>query len=158
MPFIAESTIEAIAEQLDQEPDNYTKLVQEFQGLQPELMAYLLSEDTLFLTSEERDYLLYLSLVILESVRTQQSLVLIDSDTISKAEELNWEKLEGVSSKVFRERLDVFFADYPQEDLLAFVEDALIPDEDSLITKEGREPLFIALKTLIDVVAVTQKK
>ena len=38
-----------------------------------------------------------------------------------------------------------------QEDLLAFVEDNLVEDEDSVVTKEGREPMFVALKSVIDV-------
>jgi hypothetical protein len=62
--------------------------------------------------------------------------------------------LEPVKSKPFQHKADVFFKDYPQEDLLAFVEDALADDEDSEVTKEGREPMFVALKTIIDVFCV----
>ena len=158
MPFIAEATIEKTAQELDQQPDNYEKLIQELQALQPELMAYILSEDTQFLTTEERDYFLYLSLVIIESARQYQELAPIFSQDISLAEDLNWEKLEAINAKTFRERLDPFFENYPQEDLLAFVEDALIPDEDSPISKEGREPLFIGLKTIIDVVTKSEEE
>ena len=155
MSFIAEDTIEAVAQKLDQDSENYAELIQRFQAQQPELMAYILSEDTSFLTEPERDYLLYLSLIILDSVQSKQALPSnISTDVISQAEDYNWEKIEKVTAKDFRERLNVFFANYPQEDLLAFVEDALIPDEDSPITKEGREPLFIALKTLIDVLTI----
>ena len=154
MPFISEKIIDAVAEELDAQPENYEQLVQEFQDAQPQLMAFILSEDTLFLSPDERDYLLYLGLIIWETVRQQNpQLKEIDSETIGKAEDDNWEKLETVKAKSFRERMDVFFVKYPQEDLLAFVEDALIPDEDSPITKEGREPLFVALKTIIDVIA-----
>jgi hypothetical protein len=37
--------------------------------------------------------------------------------------------------------------------LLAFIEEALLEDEgdpEALLTKEGREPLFVAAKSLID--------
>ena len=50
--------------------------------------------------------------------------------------------------------MDVFFEDYAQEDMLAFVEDNLVEDEDSTITKEGREPIFVALKSVIDVLTM----
>ncbi len=154
MSFIEQHTIESVTAELNQQPEQYQQLVVNWQQEQPELMAYLFLEDTQFLSTDERDYLLYLSLVILESVKKQFNLPLISSDQISIAEDNNWAKLEKVSARSFREKLDVFFASYPQEDLLAFVEDALVPDEESPITKEGREPLFIALKTIIDVVTV----
>ena len=55
-----------------------------------------------------------------------------------------------MTAKKFRERLDVFFQDYFQEDLLAFVEDSLSEEEEEMVTKIGREPMFVALKTIID--------
>ena len=62
--------------------------------------------------------------------------------------------LETVKSNNSRDRMTVFFDDSDQEDLLAFVEDALVEDdEDSVVTKEGREPIFVALKTVIDIIA-----
>ena len=56
-----------------------------------------------------------------------------------------------MTAKRFRDRMDIFFENYSQEDLLAFVEDNLVEDEDSLVTKEGREPMFVALKSVIDI-------
>ncbi|MFK8104727.1 MAG: hypothetical protein AB8G15_19570, partial [Saprospiraceae bacterium] len=73
--------------------------------------------------------------------------------TLEEKEEDNWEKLENVPAGSFRDRLDVFFKDYPQEDLLAFAEDALVEEEedsDINLTKEGKELMFVALKTIID--------
>ncbi|MFT5382917.1 MAG: hypothetical protein ACI81W_000313, partial [Saprospiraceae bacterium] len=62
-----------------------------------------------------------------------------------------WEKLSENQSKGFRDKLDVFFENTSQEDLLAFVEDALVQDEeDDMISPEGREYVFITLKTIID--------
>ena len=155
MPFISEKLIDSVAENLDTNAENYEVLVRDFQAKQPDLMAFILSEDTLFLTSDERDLLLYLSLIIWKSVAEVVPLTKrIDAEQISEAEDANWAKLENVKSRQFRERIDVFFNQYPQEDLLAFVEDALAPDEESPITNEGREPLFVALKTIIDLTAV----
>lgn len=155
MPFVSEDFIDTVAEDLAARDEGYQQAITDFQQRQPELMAFIISEDTIFLTSQERDHFLYLSLIIWESVSRQSpELPIIGRDKIAKAEDKNWEKLEGVKTRSFRERLDIFFEGYPQEDLLAFVEDALVPDDDSPITKEGREPLFVALKTIIDVIAV----
>ena len=75
----------------------------------------------------------------------------LSNKALENAEEQNWERLDGVTAKRFRDRMDIFFENYSQEDLLAFVEDNLVEDEDSVVTKEGREPMFVALKSVIDV-------
>ncbi len=81
---------------------------------------------------------------------TNPVLAKIPLKTIETAEDKNWEMLKDASGKHFRERLDVFFDAYPQEDLLAFAEDALVHDEEEMVSSEGREYVFIALKTIID--------
>ncbi|HMN89044.1 MAG TPA: hypothetical protein PKE68_03425 [Saprospiraceae bacterium] len=49
------------------------------------------------------------------------------------------------------DRLNVFFDQYLQEDLLAFIEEALADDDDDpIVTKEAREGMFVVLKTLTD--------
>jgi hypothetical protein len=78
----------------------------------------------------------------------------VSEDEIGEAEEKNYEILESSTAKKFRDRLDPFFEGYEQEELLAFAEEAVLEDEDdpdSVVTKEGREPIFITMKTLIDV-------
>ena len=61
---------------------------------------------------------------------------------------------EGLAGKSLSEKLDVFFDEYEQEELLALAEEAILEDEDDpegIVTKEGRELIFVALKTVIDV-------
>jgi len=60
--------------------------------------------------------------------------------------------MEANVGKKFRERLDEFFEETKQEDLLAFIEDALLDDEESPVSKEGREPMFVTLKAVIDTI------
>ena len=54
--------------------------------------------------------------------------------------------------KTLKEIADFFFQDYPQEDLLAFVEDSLIDDEenDTPISNIGRNVIFVSMKSFID--------
>ena len=62
--------------------------------------------------------------------------------------------MDASNAKNFRDRLNEFFEGSDQEDLLAFAEEAVLEDEDdpeSIVTKEGKEPIFIALKTMVDV-------
>ena len=78
----------------------------------------------------------------------------VSEDEIGQAEEANYALLESSKASDFRDRLNAFFDGTDQEDLLAFAEEAVLEEEDeaeALVTKEGREPIFIALKTLVDV-------
>ncbi|MBK8490068.1 MAG: hypothetical protein IPL49_03955 [Saprospirales bacterium] len=78
----------------------------------------------------------------------------IDQDELDEQEEVNWEILNEASSPRFQDRLDPFFDQTDQEDLLAFIEDSLVLDDSEedewKLTKEGREPIFIGLKTMVD--------
>jgi hypothetical protein len=87
-------------------------------------------------------------------VKAAKKVPVVTALRIDQAEEDNWALLEPVKSKRFSDKADVFFKNYPQEDLLAFVEDMLTDDENTEVTKEGREPMFVALKTIIDVFCV----
>jgi hypothetical protein len=77
----------------------------------------------------------------------------LSKNALETADEANWERLDKVTDKRFRDRMTPFFKGYKQEDLLAFVEDSLTEDEEdteNVVTKEGREPMFVALKSVID--------
>jgi len=151
IPFISEQIIDSITEALDSHENNYDEAIGDMQAQQPILFSYLLSESFKLLTGEEREYLLYLALVIWKATNTQEIEVpVLDSEKIEEIEEKNWTLFNENTARGFNDKLNVFFENYPQEDLLAFVEDALVDDEDSFVTKEGKELLFIGLRTTID--------
>jgi hypothetical protein len=148
--FISETTIDAVVEAL--ESADFEHEIEEFGKEQPALMGYVFSEDFDLLTQEERELMLYLMLVIWQSIlRDGGEMEPVSKLALEDAEERNWELLETVKSSQFRERMTVFFEGSDQEDLLAFVEDSLVEDDDSTVTKEGREPIFVALKSVIDI-------
>ncbi len=154
--FISEDIIDAVV--LDLEAVDFEREVAVFGEKQPVLLGYVLSEDFELLTNEEREWLLYLVLVIY--IATENVYGKIDplsKNDLEAAEEANWARLETVTAKRFRDRMTPFFEGYPQEDLLAFVEDSLTEDEedtDNFLTKEGREPMFVALKSVIDALTI----
>lgn len=156
--MISESTIEQVLEQFESQAIDFESAIKNLGKRQPAVLSFLLSDNESVLTEDEQDYLLYLATVIFTAVEKEQSeLPPISPDVIEEAEEANWELMGSMKGKTFREQLDPFFENYSQEDLLAFVEDALSAepeDEDGevfSITAEGREPMFVTLKTLIDV-------
>ena len=150
--FISEDMIDEVV--LDLEAADFEREVSILGEEQPVLLGYVLSEDFELLTHEEREWLLYLVLVIYKATeKGYEKIDPLSKNDLEAAEEANWARLETVTAKRFRDRMTPFFEGYPQEDLLAFVEDSLTEDEedtDNFLTKEGREPMFVALKSVID--------
>lgn len=156
--MISESTIEQVLQGFENQTTDFEAAVQEFGERQPALLSFLVSDTDGVLTEDEQDFMLYLATVIFTAVeKEREDIPTYSPDEIAEAEEKNWELLDSTRGKSFREQLDVFFENYPEEDLLAFVEDALAAeaeDEDGesfSMTEESQEPMFINLKTVIDV-------
>ena len=115
------------------------------------LLSYFFSDNFSLYTQEEKEFSFFLFVVICKAIeKVKGDCPVVTEEQLGEAEERNWGLLETVKSHNFRERLDVFFADSPQEDLLAFIEDALTDDEESPVTKAGREGIFVALKSVVD--------
>ena len=151
MSFISEAIIDQWVEKVGGDSNRLTEEVKSFHAEQPVLVGYFFSDDFKVFKNEEKDFAIFLAVVIWKSISSVvENIPQIDEETFANAEEYNWGLLQNVTAKKFRDRLDVFFEDSDQEDLLAFVEDAIIDDEDQVITLEVREPLFVLLKTIID--------
>jgi len=151
LAFVSEDHIDQVLEELGDDPNRQQEALESLRTAQPVILAYLFTENFNAFLKQEKEYLLYLLLVIWESVKkTGATLATIDEDKLSEAEEANWDLLQQVESKRFRDRLDVFFKDTRQEDLLAFIEDSLLDEEDGFVSKEGREPMFVILKSILD--------
>lgn len=156
MKIVPGTTIDAAIEELEGLSDEqYEVRMEAFSEAQPVLFAYLFSEAFDLLTEDEKGFLQYLSLIAWTAIlKTYGQVPAVSEEAIGEAEERNYEVLENATASDLSERLDPFFDDYPQEELLAFAEEAVLEDEgepESLLTKEGREPIFIGLKTMIDV-------
>jgi hypothetical protein len=157
LTFVDEKIIDSIIDRLDNATDEqYEGFTEAMAEAQPVLFAYLFDEETFhLLTDDEKGFLQYICLIAWMAVtEVNGPTEPVSEEMIGEAEEKNFALLEAATGKTFRQRLDGFFEGYPQEDLLAFAEEAVLEDEDgldSLVTKEGREPIFIAAKTVIDV-------
>jgi hypothetical protein len=149
--IVSEQTIDAVVAAL--ETVDFEKCITDLAARQPNLLAYWASDDFDLLTQDEKELMLYILLVLVLAYEKEagKNLPPLSHKAIENAEEANWACLDTITAKRFRDRMDVFFDNYAQEDLLAFVEDNLVEDDDSIVTKEGREPMFVALKSVIDV-------
>ena len=151
--MIQEATIERVLDRLESGTDDYEQEINDFAEAQPHLMAFIADEDNEAFAEQELELLLFGTLVIYQSIIDQRTPPPVaPPQRIEKAEEANYAVINGVKGN-FRAKLDPFFADTKEEELLAFAEDLISgdADEEKGITKEAREPLFVALKTVVDV-------
>lgn len=148
MKFITESEIEKVLDKFEN-TSYFDKLSKALIEEQPNLISYFESESFEILTEEEKDILWYCALVIYgATIGVVEDIAEIQQEVLNNWEEINY-NIVGDNMK-FMQMTDSFFEKYPQEDLLAFVEDTLIPDEEDIITPVGRKILFLSLKTFID--------
>ena len=126
-----------------------------FSEMQPVLFTWLFGEQFDLLTEDEQGYLQYLALIAwMANEKVNGPVEAVSEEQIGEAEERNYEILEMSQAQNFRARLDPFFQDTTQEDLLAFAEEAVMEEENQeepLVTAAGREHIFVALKALTDV-------
>jgi hypothetical protein len=154
--MITEAQIERIINSWEENPNEFQIASEKFISDQPALAQFLFQEDFDVLNAPEKEYLFYISLVLYTSAKSvlgQFDPVLIN--TIEAAEERNWETWEKTKTKVIQEKNNVFFENYEQEDLLAFVEDMVLDDEENELSYIAQEICMVAGKTIIDVLAPT---
>jgi hypothetical protein len=117
----------------------------------PEINAYLNKDNFGLLTEDEYELMWFIfSIVYLAYKEVNEEWPAMEPEDIEATEDINWEKMNENQSGDFYQKLSPFFEGYAQEDLLAFFEDIISPDEESPITKIGSEIIFVSLKSILD--------
>lgn len=142
LPFVSEQLIEEVLDTFSTTQVMENAMNNLFEN-QPELLAFLQQESLEVLTTDEKHLLFVLVTATFEACKKVSHIPMVSMDLLGTAEEANWDILSQTKKKQFRHRLDAFFDQSNQEDILAFFEDALM-EEDNEITDIGREPIFIA--------------
>lgn len=153
MDFITEQALDEAADHLI-EPGILDEVLAELADEQPWLLTFLTADAGPVLSPDERDHMMFLALVIWHAldINARVNLPQIQPEQLELADEAIWTHLQASGNRSFREMLDPFFAETTQEDVLAFIEDSLQTDEDSPVTAVGREPIFVRLKVMIDLI------
>ncbi len=151
--LVNEKTIEGIIESLE-ENNKLLALEKRWEENFPAISDYLNQDNFSLLIDEEKAYVSFIVAVIFLS--WEEKFGKFDKDLkpkkLEKIEEENWEKLNNAKGKTFREKLDVFFDGYTQEDLLAFIEDSIQDDEEQMVSGAARDIVFISAITILDTI------
>ena len=154
MEMISEKVIDKVVDRFSAKPDDLSNVYKELAAEQPAIISMLYSTDLKTLTEEETDLLFFIVAVLYESVKAQKGVLeQVEPEQLEAADDANWAKMLAAGSGNFRERITPFFEDFLQEDLLAFAEDALLDDDDQVVSGIGREAIFVTAKTVIDVLS-----
>lgn len=151
MEMINDQTINTVSEQLGSNDLALEAQILNLSNEQAGIMQFLFQENYQVLKPEEHEYLIYIALVIYAAIKTQTGKSsFVPVEKLEAQEDLNWEVWENIKKKSIREKNDVFFKDFLQEDLLAFVEDMVLVEEESELSGVAQEICMVAGKTLID--------
>ena len=148
---ITEKAIDKMIETTDASPKAIDQFWLNVESQSPLLSVYIASIDQAILTDDEYSQLLYITMIIVRCyLADEDTLPEIESaDHLSDLEDRNWAVLDGQKGD-FRTRITPFFDNYVEEDLLAFIEDMLVEDEDGVFTPIGREVIFVKSKSIVD--------
>lgn len=148
--FVDEKVIESVITLLEK-PEEMASVEQRWDSDYPAISDYMLQDSFALLKEEEQTFLKFIIGVIhLSWERVNGQLTPLDPKSVESIEEENWNKFHNTKTRKFRDKLNVFFNGYSQEDLLAFVEDSIEDDDEQLVTGAAREILFICAVTILD--------
>jgi hypothetical protein len=125
---------------------NVTKFFQSLATTQSDVFTYLFDEDTRLLVEPEHDFLLYISMIILEVISADNPEgIVIDIDSLEEAAEDNWGFLEHTSIENISETM----TSHPAAPLYLFVEDSCAPETDHEVLSEAAVELVCVQCTRI---------
>jgi hypothetical protein len=146
--MISEEAIDRQIERLISDQDRI-QIISDFAEWEPDIAAYLASPHFDILTDLEKDYFLFVALVIWKVFESPGRSKLIHLEDLFSHEEKNWTLMDDSGSD--KNQFDVFFRDYPETEILAFIEDSVQPEgEDAVVTLEGQLHMFVGLKSIAD--------
>lgn len=153
--MITEKQIEKVLDHMEDSELSISDAVADLETKHPHLFAYIVSpqfDEVLNTTEKDYFHFLVMSLyMIINEYYLSEKEYSISEEELGAMEEKVWAQWEAQGKKDFHGKLDIFFEETYEEDLMALIEDALIETEDDLITEVGREPVFVALQTIKEV-------
>lgn len=154
-----DQALEYVNQQLSDETSSEA-LMGQMSEQQPLMLAYLMSGDEEEMEEEEMEYLLYLGTVIWKAFDlAHPGLGEVIEPLLEEIEDKNAELFSesGDEADDLMTTVENLMGDYTQPELLAFVSDALMDDEEG-ISEEAMGEAFFVLKTVIDCFDATVAK
>jgi hypothetical protein len=152
MEFVSEDYIYHFLNKIEENEAVFVHLQNKIIKEQLLINAILTDENLDVLKEDEYDLIWFIVVVIIGAIKdaVKSDIPALDKRIYQNWEEVNWKLWNETKAADFREKLNPFFKNYPQEDLLAFLEDSLESDEEMEINPVAQEITFVISKSLID--------
>jgi hypothetical protein len=139
-------------------PAQIPKLVDQMTREQPQILAYLMAASESDLDEDEAEIVFYIGVVIWQIMRENQPRIhkVTESllDDVEAENEKSLRKLEQDSPGDFVTAVKKFTNDYPEPEVLRYVVEALIEEDEeensSSVSEENLGLAFITLKNVLD--------
>ena len=135
------------------------ELVDNFAERQPDILAYIMSEDAETLGDEEAEMLLFVATIFWQAAEREKGKTMpaVTADDIDALQDANWklfddnERPKGMSMSEF---VNPIIEAYSEPELLYFIVDVFEQDEaeadEFAIQEAAQVPMFVMLKTVAD--------
>ena len=151
MIYISEKIIDSVLNEFE---NNEHSLEHAFDAMiiqQSDLLYFLHESIEGVFSKDEQVLIQFVVAVLFKSILKEASFIgAISPEEIEYIDGQNWDVIERSTGGSFRKIVTGFFEGYAQEDLLVFIEDSLMEDENSFVTDDSRLPMFVLLKTILD--------
>ena len=142
---ITEELLDKVVHQIESNEEYFGAIQEDFFSKNEDFISYLTEDIFKNLTEDEMNLLVFILVVINQSLGDRRSNEVISIDDYMDIEESNWELYEKNLKMNFRDRLNPFFETYDEEDAFAFIEDSLQDDEEDeemTISNVGRDIIW----------------
>jgi hypothetical protein len=150
IPYISAENVMTVMDRVDSNEKLFFKAQDDLLNDHRAISAIISDENLDLLSDDEYDLLWFVLVTCYLCIKEKGEIAAIEVKKLEEIEENNWSIMEQNPSLPWKSRLDPFFDGYPQEDLLAFVEDSFESDEDLQISGPVREVLFVTAKSCLD--------
>ena len=143
-----QDSIDSTLAQVEQGTLNASSFFKSLSTSQPEIFTFFFDEDTRLLHENEHDYLLFLAMTILTTLRGNAlDFDAIDIESLEDMSEHNWGLIELTSIENITETV----SKHPGFALYEFLEDACTPvKEHDILSESAVELVYVKCKSLVD--------
>lgn len=148
--ILHEQDIDKLIAYYEQNEEAYYKDYEVFFKNHPAITGFLLQDSNEILQEHEKDFFWYIVFILLKSYEHKSiKFAQIDGKALNQSEERQWALFEEQKGN-FYEKASIFYENTDEEDALAYVEDMIQVDDESELTKVGRDVIWIATNSILD--------
>lgn len=153
--MISEETVTQTWQRIAQiSPQELQRYMNQMSREQPAILAYLLTLDGDPFNQNEMGYILFIAMVVWQAMKqSPQGLRSVPIEAVEQADEANFAFLErflSAGDEDFETAVAKMLMEYPEPEVLRYIVEALMEEDEEPFRDEYRGLAFVRLKTVLD--------